>query len=302
MMNQEILAQVRRIELSSRRLMDSALAGAYHSRFKGKGMEFAEVREYIPGDEIRSIDWNVTARSSQPHVKQFDEERELSLMLVVDCSASTLFGSGNYLKRESMAMVAAVLAFAAVKNQDQVGLLLFSDHLEKVIPPAKGRKHVLRLIRDLLEFEPQGKGTRFESAIEGLRKNLKKRSVVCVLSDFLQFGSLDEMKLLRRMHEVLAFEFKDPFEGNIPALGKLPVEDLETGEIHWLNTMSSRFRKKLKESDALVEDSLAKDFLKMGVDHLQILQKDTFAETLDPVVKYFAQRGARSKKSIGGRR
>lgn len=296
MVNQEILNQVRRIELTSKRLMDSALSGAYHSRFKGKGMEFAEVREYVAGDDIRSIDWNVTARSQSPHVKQFDEERELNLMLVVDCSASTHFGSQFSLKRESMAMVAGLLAFAAVQNQDQVGLLLFSDHVEKVIPPAKGRKHVLRLIRDLLEFEPQGKATSIHSALEGLRQNLKKHSLVAFLSDFLQMDHLDDLKHLNRKHEVLAVQFWDPFEGVIPKVGKFPLQDLETGEIHWLDSSHRSLRQNLEKFEETEAFRLEQFFKKRKVDFIRVTQKSDFESTIQPLVQYFYQR----KK--GGRR
>lgn len=295
MISKEILSQVRRIELTSRRLMNTALSGGYHSRFKGKGMEFAQVREYAMGDDVRSIDWNVTARSHTPHVKQFNEERELNLMLVVDCSASTLFGSKHSIKRETMAMVASLLAFIAIKNQDQVGLLLFSDHLEKMVPPAKGRKHVLRMVRDLLEFEPQGLGTEVHHAIDGLEKNLKKNSIVIFLSDFLQMPNLEDFKHLNRKHEVIALQIWDLFEGELPYLGKLPVQDLETGEVEWLNTGGFGFMKRLFKKEEKRQADLKSTFKTMGVDFVKLTQKKQFSETISPLIQYFNKKSRGSK-------
>lgn len=295
MITQEILSQVKRIELASKRIMDTAFSGAYHSRFKGKGMSFSEVREYVPGDDIRSIDWNVTARSQTAHIKQYEEERELNLMLVVDCSASTQFGSKYSLKRESMAMVAALLAFAAVKNQDQVGLLLFSDHVEKVIPAGKGRKHVLRLIRDLLEFEPVGKQTSVHSALEGLRQNLKKHSLVAFMSDFLQMDHLEDLKYIARKHELMTIQFWDSFEGVIPKVGKLPIQDLETGEIQWLDSSSSNLRKSLFNYEEKTRFQLEQFFKKLGIDFFRVTQEENFEKTIQPLVQYFHYRKRRAR-------
>jgi uncharacterized protein (DUF58 family) len=238
----EILSKIRRLELKTRGVIDAAFAGQYRSVFKGRGMNFEEVREYQPGDEVRTIDWNVTARYDEPYVKKFTEERELSVMLVVDVSASGNFGSCQLSKRELSAEIACLLAFSAIRNQDKVGLLLFSDHVELTIPPKKGRSHALRLIREILFFEPKGRGTRPGIALHYLNKILHRRSVVFLLSDFQAPDFSRELGLTSRRHDLIALPIVDPREENLPDIGRVTLEDPETGEQLEVNTSSASVR------------------------------------------------------------
>lgn len=238
----DILRKVRRLEIKARGLIDSALAGQYRSVFKGRGMNFEEVREYQPGDEVRAIDWNVTARLGHPFIKKFTEERELTVMLLVDVSASGTYGSVELSKRELAAEVASLLAFSAIGNNDKVGLILFSDHVEHFIPPKKGRTHTLRLIRDILYFEPKGKGTRPELALRYLNKVLSRKAVVFLVSDF-QSGDLSrELSITSSRHDLVAMPVIDPREEELPDIGIVTLEDSETGEVVELNTSSKSTR------------------------------------------------------------
>ncbi len=238
----EILKKVRRIELSTRGLVEDLIGGEYHSVFKGTGMEFDEVREYMPGDEVRSIDWNVTARMGRPFVKRFREERELTVLLVVDASASGLFGSADRLKSEIIAEVASVLAFSAIRNQDKVGCLIFTDRVEKYIPPASGRRHVLRIIRELLYFKPEGEGTDIGNALETVSRLQKKKAVVFLVSDFMDEGYETPLRLAARRHDLIALSVHDPLEERLPDVGLLHLRDSETGEDHWIDTRSEGIR------------------------------------------------------------
>src|SRR5690242_13436386 len=255
MIPREILKKIRQIELRTNRLVSETLAGQYHSVFKGQGMNFEEVREYQPGDEVRAIDWNVTARMNHPFVKKFVEERELTLMLVVDVSGSGLFGSREQSKRELAAEIASVLAFSAIRNNDKVGLILFSDTVEKFIPPRKGRRHVLRVIREVLFFEPKRRGTDLNQALEFLMHVTPHKAIAVILSDFigspavqrrqggrrlrpqmmllesLAQASFTALRQANRRHDVVAVQISDPYEMRLPALGRLVLEDAETGEI-----------------------------------------------------------------------
>jgi len=232
MMDKELLKKIRRIQIQTTHLAEDILAGAYHSAFKGKGMEFEEVREYQPGDEVRHIDWNVTARMNHPFVKNFKEEREMTIMLLVDISASTRFGSQNLLKKELIAEISAVLAFSAIKNQDRVGLILFSDQIELYLPPKKGNRHVLRVVREILAFSPQHRGTNLNAALAFLGK-VQQRSAICfLLSDFLTADYEHQVKLISKAHDLISIAVRDPFEQNFPRLGLLAIRDLE------LNTTS----------------------------------------------------------------
>jgi uncharacterized protein (DUF58 family) len=245
-----ILQKVRQIEIRTRRLVTDALAGQYHSVFKGRGMNFDSVREYVPGDEVRTIDWNVTARAGHPFVKKFVEERELTILLMVDVSASGDFGSGAQTKRELAAEVASVLAFSAIRNSDKVGLLLFSDEVELYVPARKGRRHVLRLVREVLGFEPQRRGTDLAHALEFANRVTTGRAIVFLLSDFHDpgFGSDDESPLRRalrqanRRHDLVALPVEDPRENALPELGIIALEDAETGELVELDTCNPRVR------------------------------------------------------------
>mgnify|MGYP001426009639 CR=1 FL=1 len=232
----EILKKIRRIELRTRRLVDTAFAGAYQSVFKGRGMNFEEVREYLPGDEIRTIDWNVTARMNTPYVKKFTEEREMTVMLVVDVSASGSYGSVESSKRELAAEVASILAFSAIQNNDKVGLILFTDEIELFIPPKKGRLHTLRLIREMLYFEPRRKGTDIAQAIDYLNKVVSRRAVVFLVSDFLAGDFVKPLTVAAKRHDVVAMPVIDPGEEELPQVGIVTLEDAETGEQIDINT------------------------------------------------------------------
>jgi uncharacterized protein (DUF58 family) len=234
----EILKKIRKLELRTRRLVESSFAGQYHSVFKGRGMNFEEVREYAPGDEIRSIDWNVTARMDRPFVKKFTEEREMTVLLLVDVSASGDFGSVHLSKRELAAEVAAILAFSAIKNNDKVGLVLFTDHVELFIPPKKGRQHILRLIRDMLYFEPTGKGTDVAGALDYVNRLLARKAVLFLISDFLTEDFSKPLTVASRKHDLVALPVIDPGEEALPDIGIITLEDAETGRQIDVNTSS----------------------------------------------------------------
>ena len=242
MLSKDILKTVNRIELSVRGSLDSMMAGAYHSSFKGNGVEFSEVREYVPGDDVRSIDWNVTARMGTPYIKKFVEERELTLMLMVDASSSSEFGSGKEMKGEAMAAITALLSFAAVRTGDKVGLLIFTDQVELFIPPAKGRKHVLRLIREILYFKPEHHGTNLQNALEYVGGVLNRRSMIVVMSDFQDSGFDKAFKILCKRHDMLAVSVMDPREMELPPVGLVEFEDPETGETMLVDTGDAAFR------------------------------------------------------------
>jgi uncharacterized protein (DUF58 family) len=238
----DILKKIRHLELKTRGLVSAAFAGQYRSVFKGRGMNFEEVREYQPGDEVRAIDWNVTARMGHPYIKKFTEERELTVMLVVDVSASGKFGSVRLSKRELAAEVASLLAFSAIRNNDKVGLILFSDHVELFIPPKKGRIHTLRLIRDILFFEPAGRGTQPAVALHYLNKVVTRRSVVFLISDFQTPDLSRELSVTSRRHDFIAIPVVDPREEDLPDIGRITLEDAETGEQIEVNTSNPAMR------------------------------------------------------------
>jgi uncharacterized protein (DUF58 family) len=303
MIPREILKKIRQIEIRTNRLVSESLAGQYHSVFKGQGMNFEEVREYQPGDEVRSIDWNVTARMNHPFIKKFVEERELTLMLTVDVSASGLFGSREQSKRELAAEIASVLAFSAIRNNDKVGLILFSDEVEKFIPPRKGRRHVLRVIREVLFFEPRGRGTDLNGALEFLMRVTPHKAIAVVISDFI--GSPPDQKgrgakarshlmlleslaqsahpMLRhanRRHDVVAVHITDPYELQLPALGRLVLQDAETGEIVEVNTGDERKRKAFAERQTKAQSQIARLFRSAGIDAIQLRTDQPYAAEL----------------------
>ncbi|MED5426886.1 MAG: DUF58 domain-containing protein, partial [Candidatus Neomarinimicrobiota bacterium] len=245
MIPRQILKKVKRIEIRTRGLVNDLFGGEYHSVFKGRGMTFSEVREYQPGDDIRLIDWNVTARTGSPFVKVFEEERELTVYLLVDISASGEFGSGQQLKRDVGAEIAAVLGFSAIKNNDKVGLILFSDDVEKYVVPKKGKSHVLRVIRELLYVLPERNGTSLKNALDYFLKVAKRRSVVFVISDFLDDDYWSSLKIVNRKHDVVGIRLFDPAEVRLPDFGLAKVEDPETGETFWVDTSSKSAREKL---------------------------------------------------------
>ena len=298
----DMLKKVRQIEIRTNKHVSDALAGAYHSIFKGRGMDFEEAREYQPGDEIRSIDWNVTARTGKAHVKKYREERELTMMLAVDLSASGQFGSGDSSKREIAAEIASTLAFSAARNNDKVGLVLFTEDAEHIIPPRKGRRHILRLIRDILAFEPQHRGTNIARALEEVNRILKRRAIVVLVSDFLQgpdgkipdpegksevFKALD---ITNRRHDLVCFEIVDPRETVLPALGVLTLEDSETGEIVSLDTSSAAVRKTYAEINARRLADFKRTLARSKIDLLEIRTDKPF---ITPLRKFFERRAKR---------
>ncbi len=288
MIPREILKKIRQIEIRTNRLVTESLAGQYHSVFKGQGMNFDEVREYQPGDDVRSIDWNVTARMNHPFIKKFVEERELTLMLVVDLSGSGLFGSRAQSKRELAAEIASVLAFSAIRNNDKVGLLLFTDEVEKFIPPRKGRGHVLRVIREVLYYEPKRRGTDLINALEFMGRVLPHRSIAVVVSDFqtpqtsgaLPLPIQTALRMANRRHDVVAVQITDRYEMELPALGRLTLEDAETGEILEINTADpgSRDAFALRRQKQLAD--LARQFRSSGIDNIQLRTDESYGAAL----------------------
>ncbi|MFA6623272.1 MAG: DUF58 domain-containing protein [Fibrobacteraceae bacterium] len=290
MLSKEVLKTVSRIELSVRGPLDAVMTGMYHSSFKGNGMEFSEVREYVPGDDVRSIDWNVTARMGTPYIKQFVEERELTMLLMVDASSSSEFGSGMQMKGETMATLSALLAFAAIRNNDKVGLLMFTDQVELFIPPAKGRKHVLRLIREMLYFKPEHKGTNVKAALEYAGGILHRRSMIVMMSDFLDSGFESAFKILRKRHDVLAVSVVDKRETELPPVGLVELEDPETGETLLVDTGDSAFRDAFMREAKKQGKDVKKLFEKMSVDYVRILIHDEFKDTVAPLIEHFRKR------------
>ena len=304
MIPREILKKIRQIEIRTNRLVSETLAGQYHSVFKGQGMNFDEVREYQPGDEVRSIDWNVTARMNHPFVKKFVEERELTLMLVVDASGSGMFGSHAQSKRELAAEIASVLAFSAIRNNDKVGLILFTDEVEKFIPPRKGRRHVLRVIREVLFFEPRRRGTDLNGALEFLLRVTPHRAIAVVISDFigspaqpagrrkgklrpqmmllesLAQASFSMLRQANRRHDLVAVQIADRYELELPALGRLVLNDAETGEVVEINTGDERKRAAFAERQARAQADLARLFRSAGIDAIQLRTDQPYGAAL----------------------
>ncbi len=291
MIPKEILRKVRLIEIRTSSMVNSLFAGEYHSVFKGRGMEFAEVREYQAGDEVRSIDWNVTARVGRPFVKVFDEERELTVMLVVDASASGSFGSGAQMKGEVGVEISALLAFAAIKNNDRVGLLIFTDEVEVFVPPKKGRRHVLRVIRELLFFQPRGIGTSIETSLEYLDRVLHRHSVVFLISDFMDSDYEAGLQRVSRRHDLIAVTMVDPRERRLPAVGFLTLHDPETGAQMLLDSSSTIVRDTFARSQRLAADERTRMFRRLGVDEIQV---DPTKSYVEPLVHFFKARVRRS--------
>jgi uncharacterized protein (DUF58 family) len=276
----EILRKIRRLELKTRRLVTNSFSGQYHSVFKGRGMNFEEVREYAPGDEIRAIDWNVTARMNVPYVKKFTEERELTVMLMVDVSASGTFGSIDLSKRELAAEVAAIIAFSAITNNDKVGLMLFSDDVELFIGPKKGRLHTLRLIREMLYFEPRGTATNLTAALEYLNKVITRRAVVFVISDFLSPDFTKPLTVASRRHDVVAMPVCDPGEDELPDVGLITFEDAETGEQIEINTADAGMRRKFREAELARREALNKLFRQRRIDTVPLATNEDYLLSL----------------------
>src|SRR5579859_754583 len=288
-------SRMRQLEISTRRMVDDSMAGAYHSVFKGRGMDFDEVREYTAGDEIRTIDWNVTARAGRAFVKKFTEERELTLFLVVDISASGNFGSGAMAKRDLAAEVASVLAFSAIRNSDKVGLILYTDRIERYLPPKKGRRHVLRVVRDILYHDPQGLRTDTVNALDVVNHVLHRRAVVFLISDFETSGDPDAARAAlrraarqtNRRHDLIAVHVEDPRELELPNVGIIALEDAETGEILELNTSRAAVRKRFNELSRERAQRLKSDLRAEGVDTVQLR---TDMPYLPPLQRFFKSR------------
>ena len=306
MIPREILKKIRQIEIRTNRLVSETLAGQYHSVFKGQGMNFDEVREYQPGDEVRAIDWNVTARMNHPFIKKFVEERELTLMLLVDVSGSGVFGSREQSKRELAAEIASVLAFSAIRNNDKVGLILFSDEIEKFIPPRKGRRHVLRVIREVLFFEPRRRGTDLNAALEFLMRVTPHKAIAVIISDFiapadagsqaksrrypvrgdidparsLAHASLTMLRSANRRHDVVAVQITDPGELELPALGRLIFQDAESGEIVEVNTRNELSRVAFATRQNRALDELARVFRTAGIDAIPLRTDQPYGAAL----------------------
>jgi uncharacterized protein (DUF58 family) len=282
MLTTELMSKIRRIEIRTRRLVNDSFAGEYHSIFKGRGMEFDEVRPYMPGDEIRTIDWNVTARMGQPFVKEYVEERELTVMLVVDASGSGDFASEGKFKRELAAELASVLSFSATNNKDKVGLLIFTDQVEFYIPPRKGRRHVLRLIRELLAFEPEGNGTDIKLALDSINQILKRRSIIFLVSDFVDDPDRYSKPLFmtNRRHDLIAVDLHDPLESEIADVGMLALEDAESGELVWLDTSDPTWRQGFSQRTGQFEAVKQKTLANAGVDRVKIQTDQDYAKAL----------------------
>lgn len=286
----EILRKVKQIEVSTRGVVNDVFSGEYHSVFKGRGMEFSEVREYQPGDDVRTIDWNVSARSGHPFVKVFEEERELTVMLMVDVSSSGNFGTAEQFKREIAAELSAVLAFSAIKNNDKVGLMIFSDKIEKFIPPRKGKKHVLRVIREILFYKPQDSSTDLNIALEYLSRIIKRKSTVFLISDFLTENFEKALHVANRKHDIIAISITDPREVSLPNAGLIDFVDAETGEAITIDTGSSQIRNDFYQSAFGHQGELKNLFRSIGVDHIDILTDRSYVE---PITRFFKMRSKR---------
>ncbi|MFN7912077.1 MAG: DUF58 domain-containing protein [Bacteroidota bacterium] len=284
----ELLKKVRKIEIKTRGLSSQIFSGEYHSAFKGRGMAFSEVREYTPGDDVRTIDWNVTARFNTPFVKVFEEERELSVMLLVDISASGLFGTNKQLKKELITELCAVIAFSASTNNDKIGVIFFSDKIEKFIPPKKGKSHVLRIIRELIEYKPENKGTDLELPLKYLTNVIKKRSIAFLISDFCANNNYkDALKIANKKHDIVGLRIIDKSEQHIPEIGLIKFKDNESGQTVWVDSSSKIFQKEFKTFQLKMEADLKDTFSRSGVDTANIYTGESY---IKPLMNLFKKR------------
>jgi len=289
MLTADLIQKIRHIEIRTRNRVNDSFAGEYHAIFKGQGLEFAEVRPYQFGDEVRTIDWNVTARMGYPYIKRFVETRELTVMLLVDMSGSGDFGSINRFKRELAAELAAVLSFAATTNNDKVGLLMFTDQVELFVPPRKGRQHVLRLIRELLHFEPQHRGTNIKVALDRVNQTLKRKSIIFLVSDFLDDPDryYRTMFVTNRRHDVIAVDLNDPLETQVQNVGVIALEDAETGELLWVDTGSQGWQTAFQQRLTTYEEQKQTVFRRAGVDSIKV---DTEHDYINALTAFFQKR------------
>lgn len=296
----EILKKVKMLEIGTRKLVNSIFAGQYRSAFRGQGMTFAEFREYVPGDDVRTISWTLTARAGKPFIKKFDEERELTLMLVVDASGSVNFGTGKYMKGEVMVHMAAILGFAAAKNNDHVGLLMFTDQVEHFVPPRKGRGHVQRILRDLYYHRPRSRGTKLSVALDYMQGILKKRAVVFVFSDFRDASYAESLRRMARKHDVIAVSVRDPAERALPDAGLVDLEDPESGQTITVDAGSPSFRRAFEE---LVAKEDAERDAELRRARVERVTTGTDSEFLEPLIAYFRAKGRSQSgtRAPGGR-
>ncbi|MDZ7766574.1 MAG: DUF58 domain-containing protein [Melioribacteraceae bacterium] len=290
MLTKELLKQVRQIEIRTKGLVNDVFSGEYHSVFKGRGMEFSEVREYQFGDDIRNIDWNVTARFGSPFIKIFEEERELTVMLLIDMSGSLMFGSAEKTKKRIAAELSAILAFSALKNNDKVGLVLFTDQIEKFVPPRKGKSHVLRIIREILSFEPRGNQTNLKGALEYFNHTIKKKSIAFLISDFMDEGYEKIIKIVGKKHDLIGVVLEDPREKDLPKSGLIKFRDAETGEIRYIDTSSKIVRDEFYTYRKFNEEKRNELFLKSRIDKIDV---ETGKSYIKPLVDFFRVREKR---------
>ncbi len=290
MLTKELLKQVRQIEIRTKGLVNQVFSGEYHSVFKGRGMEFSEVREYQFGDDIRNIDWNVTARFGHPFIKVFEEERELTVMLMVDLSGSLMFGSVSKTKQRVAAELTAILAFSALKNNDKVGLILFTDKIEKFVPPRKGNKHVLRIIREVLSFQPEGNATDIGSALEFMNGAIKKRSIVFLLSDFMDDGYEKILKIVGKKHDLIGVVLDDRRETEIPKLGLIKLTDAETNQERWVDTSSRKVQGVLQKRREEMIGKRKSLFITSRLDSIYVRTGENY---ITPLVQFFRLRERR---------
>ena len=287
METKELLKKVRKIEIKTRGLTRQIFAGEYHSAFKGRGMTFSEVREYQYGDDIRSIDWNVTARFNHPYVKVFEEERELTVMLLIDLSASGSFGTEVHLKRDLITEISAVLSFSAIENNDKIGVIMFSDRIEKFIPPQKGRKHILRIIRELIEFQPESRGTDISESLRFLTNAIKKRCTAFIISDFRDKGYAKSLQIANNKHDVAALHIYDRRETALPAVGLVRVMDAETGRERWIDTSHRKVRDNYSMKWESHVEMMNEIFTRAGVDNVSLR---TGTDYVKPLMRLFKKR------------
>ncbi|CAA0159281.1 DUF58 domain-containing protein [Tenacibaculum maritimum] len=288
METKELLKKVRKIEIKTRRLSNHIFGGEYHSTFKGRGMTFSEVRQYQYGDDIRAIDWNVTARYNEPYIKVFEEERELTMMLMVDISGSEFFGTTNQFKKDTITEIAATLAFSAIQNNDKVGLILFSDTIELYIPPKKGKSHVLRIIRELIEFSPKSKKTDIGMALKFLSNVMRKRAIVFMLSDFIDDDYERNLKIIGSKHDLTGIRIYDKHDEEIPNMGMIPMLDAETNNIRLVNTASKTTRNQYKANALRLTDYFTKNFKRSGAGTINIRVDESYVKKL---LGYFKHKG-----------
>ncbi len=290
MIPKEVLKKIRRIEIRTKKLVNDLFSGEYHSTFKGRGMEFEEVRQYEPGDDVRLIDWNVTARTGYPHIKKFKEERELSVVLLVDASSSGRFGTRGRFKSDMAAELCALLAFSAIKNNDKVGLIIFTDKIEKFVPPKKGRGHVLRLIREVLYFEPEGTQTDIAGALEYFTKVIKRKSVVFLVSDFLSENFFHPLRIANNKHDIIAVKITDPREIRFENVGLIELEDAETGDVIMVDTGSRSFRRQFAAKADEDTSDLKRGFQLINLDFIDIRTNRSY---IVPLINFFKARERR---------